>query len=115
MIKLDKCPFCGGEAIFDTTSKFKTGLEEGFCFKIKCSVCNIGFPIEGKVSLTLEDNGTLRFTEDNRYELASKWNDRTNDKDDCLSCKYRNCEMPEKSCKECSHYWPDLYKEAEND
>lgn len=76
MIKLDKCPFCGGEAIFNTTSEFTKASELGFHFKIKCTRCNITFPMEGKVSVTLEENGTLRYTEDNRLELASKWNSR---------------------------------------
>ena len=77
MIKLDKCPFCGGEAIFYTTSEFRKNSEQGFYFKIKCTRCGIVYPLEGKVSLTLEESGTVRYTEDNRLELASKWNTRT--------------------------------------
>lgn len=76
MIKLDNCPFCGGEAIFDTASKFTKASEIGFYFKIKCTRCGITFPIEGEVSLTMENCGTLRYTKDNRIELASAWNSR---------------------------------------
>lgn len=74
--KLDNCPFCGGKAIFDITSEFTKHSEIGFAFKIKCTRCNITFPEDGKVSLTLEENGTLRYTEDNRLDLASAWNSR---------------------------------------
>ena len=77
MTELDKCPFCGGEAIFNTISVFTKGSEQGFCFKIKCTRCGIAFPLEGKVSLTLEEGGALRYIEDNRLELANKWNTRT--------------------------------------
>lgn len=76
MIKLDKCPFCGGEAIFQTIGLFTKSSELGFRFKIECARCNITFPTVGKVSLTLEESGTVRYTEDNRLELASKWNSR---------------------------------------
>lgn len=76
MIKLEKCPFCGGEAIFYITGEVTKHFEIGFGFKIKCTRCGITFPTAGKVSLTLEDSGTLRYTEDNRLELASKWNSR---------------------------------------
>ena len=76
MIKLDNCPFCGGKAIFEATSGFTTNFEIGFYYKIKCARCNITFPMNGKVSLTLEENGTLRYTGDDRLELASKWNSR---------------------------------------
>lgn len=76
MIKLDKCPFCGGEAIFQTIGLFTKSSELGFHFKIKCTRCGITFPTEGNVSLTLEESGTVRYTEDNRLELASKWNSR---------------------------------------
>lgn len=76
MIKLDKCPFCGGEAIFNTTSEFRKCSEHGFYYKIKCTRCGITYPLEGKVLLTLEESGTVRYIEDNRLELASKWNTR---------------------------------------
>lgn len=76
MFKLEKCPFCGGEAIFNTTSEFTKSSELGFHFKIKCTRCGITAPFEGKVSLTLEEGGTVRYTEDNRFELANKWNTR---------------------------------------
>ena len=76
MIKLEKCPFCGGEAIFNTTSIFSKSSEVGFYYKIKCTRCGITYPVEGKVSLILDENGIVRYTEDNRLELASKWNSR---------------------------------------
>lgn len=76
MIKLDKCPFCGGESIFNITGEFTKASTVGFHFKIKCTRCGISFPMEGKVSLTFEESGTVRYTEDNRFELASKWNTR---------------------------------------
>lgn len=76
MIKLDKCPFCSGKAIFQTTGLCTKPSELGFHFKIKCARCGITFPTEGNVSLTLEESGTVRYTEDNRLELASKWNSR---------------------------------------
>lgn len=76
MIRLDKCPFCGGEAIFNTISEFTKGSELGFYFKIKCTRCGVTYPIQGKVSLALEESGTVRYTEDNRFELANKWNSR---------------------------------------
>lgn len=76
MFKLEKCPFCGGEAIFNITGEFTKASTVGFHFKIKCSRCGISFPTEGNVSLTLGKGGTLRYTEDNRLELESKWNSR---------------------------------------
>lgn len=76
MFKLEKCPFCNGEAIFHTTSEFTKSCEQGFCFKIKCTRCGVTYPCEGKVSVTLEESGTLRYIEDNRLELADKWNNR---------------------------------------
>jgi len=76
MIKLEKCPFCDGEAIFYITSTYTKVREHGFGFKIKCTRCGIDYPRAGNVSVTLEESGTLRYIEDNRLELATKWNTR---------------------------------------
>ena len=76
MTKLDNCPFCGGKATFNITSRYTQASTVGFLFKIKCVRCGITFPAEGKVSLTLDESGTVRYVEDNRLELASKWNSR---------------------------------------
>lgn len=44
MFKLEKCPFCNGEAIFHTTREFTKSCEQGFCFKIKCTRCGVTYP-----------------------------------------------------------------------
>ena len=77
MIRLEKCPICGGEAKFNTTDTYYNGKKQvGFHYHIECSECDIMLASVGEVTVTLEENGTLRYVTDDRLELASKWNTR---------------------------------------
>lgn len=76
MTTLDNCPFCGGEAVFMITGEFTQSRGVGFHFRIACNACGIKQPKEGTVSVTLENDGALRFVKDDRLDLATLWNTR---------------------------------------
>lgn len=76
MIELKECPFCGGKAIFRTKSTITGSANVGFYFSIKCEKCGLEYPEHGAVTLLLNEEGTVSFIKDDRYELAVRWNSR---------------------------------------
>ena len=45
------------------------------------------------------------------YARGKASEERTNGEWRCVTCKYRDCEITEKPCRECSRSWSDLYYE----
>lgn len=76
MIELKECPFCGGKAIFRSKSTIIDSVGAGFHYSIKCQKCGLEYPEFGTVQMRLNEDGTVSFIQDDRYELAVMWNFR---------------------------------------
>lgn len=76
MIELKECPFCGGKAIFKSKSTIAGSINVGFYFSIECEKCGLEYPEHGAVTLLLNEEGTVSSVQDDRDELAAKWNSR---------------------------------------
>lgn len=77
MIKLENCPFCDGIAIFKCKSKIQKTDGIGFSFSIGCTRCGTEYPQGGEITLILTDGGSVKYTKDERLDIAAKWNIRT--------------------------------------
>lgn len=80
MEKLKPCPFCGGDAKFETISKNSTSYSVGYSFIIQCQECKMKFPKGYNISFSLSNNGEVKFMDDERFKAIRDWNKR--DKED---------------------------------
>lgn len=76
MTKLKNCPFCGGEAAYIVTSKINGVTGMGFSLRIQCKKCNLSFPESETLIININEDGSVRYIEDGRTDLANKWNTR---------------------------------------
>lgn len=71
------CPFCGGEAKFETLENGASNYNVNFEFTIRCSKCNCSLPESYNLKLSLEDKGDINIkSEDIRKEALKAWNKR---------------------------------------
>lgn len=76
-IKLEPCPFCGGEAAYNIKSNYGHGTTSGWQFGIKCTKCMTELPMRDfVVTVDLESNGEIAFDKDDRKKAADMWNRR---------------------------------------
>lgn len=75
-IKLKPCPFCGGEAVYVTSSNNSSHCCVGFDFEVKCKECKVGIPGRYEMKFYLGENGELKILADERPKAAERWNRR---------------------------------------
>ncbi len=78
MEKLNPCPFCGGKAIFNTTSIKSSHYSCGFDFKIECKDCGIKLPSSFTMDFKLTEDGEINILNDLRPQAIRTWNMRIN-------------------------------------
>lgn len=77
MEKLKACPFCGGMAVFKTSSNSSSRHGVGFNFEIECEDCGAKLPKLYKVEFSLTDGGGINPLYDDRKRAVEEWNRRT--------------------------------------
>lgn len=77
--ELKPCPFCGGDAEFETKSNLSSHSEVGFDFAVKCSDCGIELPGTYRITFILGMSGQLRTIVDEREKAMDEWNRRADD------------------------------------
>ena len=75
-LELKPCPFCGGEAEFETKGDISNYTEVGFDFTIKCGECGIEIPGRHKVTFILGKRGKIITIIDEREMAMNDWNRR---------------------------------------
>ena len=71
------CPFCGGRAVYHTTSTTSSGNIRGWQFGIKCTKCNIGTPkMAYRLNVDFMKDGSIRVCDDERGDALRVWNTR---------------------------------------
>lgn len=75
-IKLNPCPFCGGEAIFKVSGAFSSNHCAGFSFFVGCGDCGVVLSEKFEIDLIMDDNGKIVSTADEREKAAELWNRR---------------------------------------
>ena len=71
------CPFCGGRAVYHTTSTTSSGNIRGWQFGIKCTKCNIGTPkMAYRLNVDFMKDGSIRVCDDEREGALRTWNTR---------------------------------------
>ena len=75
-IKLRDCPFCGGNAIFETRSTMASYGNSGITFTVKCSKCGVEAPVQHvpEIKIKLWEDGQIQVVEDDRVYAANAWN-----------------------------------------
>lgn len=76
MEELKKCPFCGGESYFRTDTSGYQKENRMFRFHIECQNCKTAFPKTFELEFSLNRNGGLQFSKDERKEAIEAWNRR---------------------------------------
>lgn len=80
MIELKPCPFCGGDAIYETLSFGSNSRSVKIDFHIRCSTCYATHPeTRGEISAKMYDDGDLNIYKDDRLATADAWNRRARD------------------------------------
>lgn len=75
--KLKPCPFCGGEAVYIIDKNYIRCTEHVWKFGIKCTNCMVELPVRDFiVTVDMNSNGEIVFTEDERGKAADMWNRR---------------------------------------
>lgn len=74
--ELRKCPFCGGKAIFKTSSNSSSNHEVGFEFKIECKECGVSLPKLYRMKFCLTEDGVINPFYDDREQAVEDWNKR---------------------------------------
>ena len=76
MEKLEKCPFCGGKAVFRTCQNLSEHHGVGFIFEVGCADCGAQLPRRYKVEFSLTDGGDINPLYDDRKQAVDDWNKR---------------------------------------
>jgi len=80
MRDLKPCPFCGGEAIYQKTSRFSDrNVIVGFDFVVGCKHCGMSLPKSFSVSFSMDEKGELIPNKDDRETARELWNRRADD------------------------------------
>ena len=77
--ELKPCPFCGGKAVFATTSNMSSHSCVGVTFKITCTQCRTEFPKSYECEMYMNQDGNIQTRKDERLKAVADWNRRTND------------------------------------
>jgi len=79
---LKPCPFCGGEAIYKTLSKFTRNNGKdfvvGYTFAVGCKECYISLPKTYSVDFLMNTKGEIIPNTDDREKAQEQWNRRAN-------------------------------------
>ena len=82
-IKLEACPFCGHEAIFDIKdgcSYAASGVTRAWEFGVRCPACNVSLPkTTYRLAVQVSKHGEIDIIKDDRQEAADAWNKRADD------------------------------------
>lgn len=76
MEELKKCPFCGGEVVFETKENSSSHHGVGIEFEIECEDCGAKLPKRYKVEFSLTDSGDINLLHDDRKRAVDEWNQR---------------------------------------
>lgn len=76
MEELKKCPFCGEKAYFRTDANGYQKENRMFSFHIECRSCKLAFPKAFELEFSLNENGELQFSKDERDKAVHEWNRR---------------------------------------
>lgn len=76
---LKPCPFCGGKAMFLTTTNKSSHSAVGVMFKIKCMKCGTELPKSYECEMYMDQDGGIRTGKDERTKATTDWNRRAND------------------------------------
>ncbi len=75
------CPFCGGEAEYNATSRKVSGDLRGFGFTIMCKRCGVKLPKTFEIDFRLNGKGEIEVEGKDARECAARmWNTRTENK-----------------------------------
>lgn len=74
-LKLEPCPFCGGEAVVLNKSYHYSKDSWGDDWYVECKGCRITSPTYETLVKRMK-NGQLVIFKDGRTEAITKWNDR---------------------------------------
>ena len=78
---LKPCPFCGGKAMFLTTTNKSSHSDVVVMFKIKCMKCGTELPKSYECEMYMDQDGSIRTGKDERTKATTDWNRRSNDAD----------------------------------
>lgn len=74
---LKTCPFCGSEAIFQTTDVERSGLGALISFTLSCSECGARTrDCNGHISISINVDGGLDIWKDQQDMAVIAWNRR---------------------------------------
>ena len=79
-MELKPCPFCGGKAKIEKTSRGTNGDSCQLSFSIRCVKCGATAPgAYGYISINLAGDGELNLWHDDRSSATEAWNRRLSD------------------------------------
>lgn len=74
---LERCPFCNGEAVFNTTDVEMCEWSALISFTLACSACGAkAGHSNGHISITLNQDGSLDIWKDQQNISVVAWNQR---------------------------------------
>ena len=75
-MSMNKCPWCGGNVIFDVIEYKRGNRQCGFDFEVKCKICKAQKPGRYTIVYEIETDGTLVCKRDDRGAAEKDWNTR---------------------------------------
>lgn len=77
MKELERCPFCGGKAVFSVNTVSSRNLLRGYEFNIRCSKCKATIPDRCyQIDFKMNDSGEIEIVHDGRKDAIEAWNKR---------------------------------------
>lgn len=80
---------------------------------VKAFICEVIMTIDNTKPVEAFTKDDMAGAYNEGYACGSRENARPQGECKCVSCKYRDCDITEKPCRECSRSWVDHYEAAD--